>query len=49
MSQLVDFLVKAGKKEDGITSLLSEVKVRAMNEMKKPEYKGIQAETAQMR
>lgn len=49
VSQLVDFLVKAGKKEDGITNLLSEVKVKAMAEMKKPEYKAVQAEAATTR
>ena len=49
VSQLVDFLVKAGKKEEGITNLLSEVKVKAMAEMKKPEYKAVQAEAAAAR
>ncbi len=49
VSQLVDFLVKAGKKEDGITKLLSDVKVKAMEEMKKPEYKAIQTEAATTR
>ena len=49
VSQLVDFLVRAGKKEDGITNLLSEVKVKAMAEMQKPEYKAVQAEAAAAR
>ncbi len=49
VSQLVDFLVKAGKKEDSITKLLSDVKIKAMEEMKKPEYKAIQAEAAATR
>lgn len=49
VSQLVDFLVKAGKKEEGITNLLSEVKVKAMAEMKKPEYKAVQAESVTAR
>ena len=49
VSQLVDFLVKAGKKEEGITNLLSEVKVKAMAEMKKPEYKAVQAEVSTSR
>ena len=49
VSQLVDFLVRAGKKEEGITNLLSEVKVKAMAEMQKPEYKAVQAEAAAAR
>ena len=49
VSQLVDFLVKAGKKQDGITNLLSEVKVKAMAEMQKPEYKAVQAEASTTR
>ena len=49
MSQLVDFLVKAGKKEEGITKILADVKVKATAEMKKPEYKAIQAEAAAAR
>lgn len=49
VSQLVDFLVRAGKKEEGITNLLSEVKVKAMAEMQKPEYKSVQAESAAAR
>ena len=49
VSQLVDFLVKAGKKEEGITKILADVKVKATAEMKKPEYKAIQAEAAAAR
>ena len=49
VSQLIDFLVKAGKKEDSITKILADVKVKAMEEMKKPEYQGIRAKAAATR